>query len=214
LKVNDAVTTVDSGEYQCCAEYGDDSTKQSMCHTATVTVEFDSGDYGDYDGSRSAQPSPTPGAADLCHDYPDNSLGICSNVLKGLTIHADNQEKIHTIENQIRNILKKFRTDKISISPECEKYAPNALCHYLLPTCDSTRGYLQLCKSDCEMVKFSKCHAEFKKAADGDDEELNYYAESFECNKLPDSEQKCTSIGLPPVLDKDDKCYAGEGIGK
>ena len=64
------------------------------------------------------------------------------------------------------------------------------------------------------MVKFSKCHAEFKKAADGDDEELNYYAESFECNKLPDSEQKCTSIGLPPVLDKDDKCYAGEGIGK
>ena len=206
------MTTVDSGTYKCCAEYSDeDSVRQSICHSANVIVEFASYDDSSYDPNPS--PSPTPGA-DLCHDYPDSSLGICSNVLKGLTIHADNQEKIHSIELKIEGILRKFRTDKIAISPECEKYAPNALCHYLLPTCDSTGSYLQLCKSDCEMVKFSKCHAEFKKAAEGDDAELNLYADSFECNKLPDSDKKCTSIGLPPVLDKDDKCYAGEGIGE
>ena len=206
---------MDTGDYQCCGQI----KGESLCHTAKVVVRFQSSADESYDhDDDSSDPVPTDGY-DLCHAYPaENTKGMCSEYLSGLTVHADSTEKINEIEIKIADILKQFHKD-VKLSKECAQFAPRAFCHYLLPTCEredgtTTSAHVRLCRSDCEMVKYSKCSAEFAEIEAGEDGDMKMYAAEFKCKELPDTQQKCTSIGLPPVLDKQHNCFKGQGIGK
>ena len=92
-----------------------------------------------------------------------------------------------------------------------------SFCHYLLPTClENGSSQKRLCRSDCEMLKYSKCAQEFRNIKTGADNALKMTANQFQCDHLPDinSDKICTGIDLPPVLDKQHICYSSTGIGK
>lgn len=205
---------MDSGSYKCCAHLINSDENDAACASAKVTVNFGSSNSGSSDvGTVPTDPSP---GFDLCHPYPEQSQGICKQWLGGSIVHADSSAKINDIEKQIQRILE-MMSDDSQLSEQCGKYAPRAFCHYLLPTClENGNSQKRLCRSDCEMLKYSKCAQEFRNIKNGPDNALKLIANQFQCDHLPDinSDKICTGIDLPPVLDKQHICYSSTGIGK
>ena len=176
--------------------------------------------FGDYEYSYS-NPDPTYNpvdsepTADLCHAYPQESQGICAPYFNnGAIVHIGTPEGIQQIEEQIKGVLLQMKQME-QLSTECARFAPQAFCHYLLPTCLADNRKQQLCRSDCEMLRYSNCDKEFERIkALPSTHHMKLYDSQFKCDMLPEINEECTSIGLPPVLKKSDTCYRETGIGE
>ena len=172
------------------------------------------GDYSNYDYTNTNGQANPGNTADMCHEYPVASNGFCSEYLRDKIVHIGTVEGIQGIENQIEAVLTQMNQFG-SISPECGRKAPEAFCHYLLPTCLADNSKQQLCRSDCELLRYSNCDKEFEQIRSLPDTHLmKQYDSQFKCDTLPEIDEQCTSIGLPPVLKKSDQCYRETGIGE
>ena len=200
----DPATTVDSGRYTCCGV--EKAGGAPVCEHANLEISFEL-DY-DYADPYTDYTVDTSSTANLCHEYPKEQGGICAKYLRHTTVHITSQEDIAKIERQVEDILK-----QMEISEKCEKKAPQALCHFLMPTC-LPEGKKELCRSDCELLRYSSCEDEFKRLKAH--KILYIYESQFKCQNLPDvsSNEECTSIGLPSVLKRSDTCYRETGIGE
>nr|XP_026691215.1 inactive tyrosine-protein kinase transmembrane receptor ROR1 isoform X2 [Ciona intestinalis] len=205
LKISD-VYTADSGQYRCEA-----SIRTGEWHSAYLTVSFEAPPDS---GISHVDPEYVKGR---CEQYTGFA---CSRFLQGQYVYLEFFQKQENVEQVVSTALQ-FLANLKDVSPSCSTYAPAAFCYYFFSPCKKNDlgdvimadpQPLRLCQEDCDLLKHKTCKNEF----------FNQNADKFsprvfetsDCSSLPrttPTNDHCTTIGLPSVVNRQHMCYNGTG---